>query len=188
MASVYLAHDLKHRRPVAIKVLEPELAPAIGPEQFLREIEITAGFNHPHIVALYAHRRGVVHRDIKPENILLADGQAVAADFGIARAVSAAGGDRHTGPGLVMGTTAYTSPEQTTTERDVDGRSDVYSPGCVLYEMPAGEPPFAGPTPEAIVARRLAGPPLRLWSVKARMNCSSRLFCVRPNARSAGAE
>ncbi len=202
MATVYLADDLKHRRRVAIKVLRPELATAIGPERFLREIEISAGLHHPHIVALYdsgeaggslyyvmpfaegeslrdrlnrekqlplddalliarevadalsyAHARGVVHRDIKPENILLESGHALVADFGIARALSAAGADRLTQTGVSIGTTTYMSPEQVAGDPDIDGRSDLYSLGCVLYEMLAGQPPFTGPTAE-IVARQ----------------------------------
>ena len=102
----------------------------------------------------YAHARGVVHRDIKPENILLSDGHALVTDFGIARAVNAADGERLTSIGLVVGTPAYMSPEQASGETDVDARSDIYSLGCVLYEMLAGEPPFAGPTVQAIIARR----------------------------------
>jgi serine/threonine-protein kinase len=103
----------------------------------------------------YAHSRGVVHRDIKPENILLENGHAVVADFGIARAVSAAGGDRLTQTGLAVGTPLYMSPEQAAGERDVDGRSDLYSLGCVLYEMLGGQPPFTGPTAEAITRQHL---------------------------------
>ena len=102
----------------------------------------------------YAHARGVVHRDIKPENILLSDGHALVTDFGIARAVRADGGDRLTSVGIVVGTPAYMSPEQASGETEVDGRSDIYSLGCVLYEMLAGEAPFAGPSIQAIIARR----------------------------------
>ena len=98
----------------------------------------------------YAHARGIVHRDIKPENILLEAGHAVVADFGIARAVSAAGHDRLTGTGMSVGTPLYMSPEQAAGETDLDGRSDLYSLGCVLYEMLAGQPPFTGPTAEAV--------------------------------------
>ena len=106
----------------------------------------------------YAHRHQIVHRDVKPENILLEDGQAVVADFGIARAIHAAEGERLTETGLAVGTAAYMSPEQAAGERDVDGRSDMYSLGCVLYEMLAGEPPFTGPTAQAVLAKRLAEP------------------------------
>jgi serine/threonine protein kinase len=102
----------------------------------------------------HAHRHGVVHRDVKPENILLSDGQALLADFGVARALADAGG-RLTETGLALGTPAYMSPEQATAERELDGRSDVYALGCVLYEMLAGEPPFTGPTAQSIIAKRL---------------------------------
>src|SRR2546426_709151 len=207
MATVYLAQDLKHRRAVAIKVLAPELAAALGRERFLREIETAAGLSHPHILPLhdsgeadgflyyvmpyvageslrerlnrekqlpienavtivgevanalsYAHSRDVVHRDVKPENILLSDGQAIVADFGIAGAIDAAGGGKLTRTGIVLGTPAYMSPEQGAGERALDGRSDVYSLGCLLYEMLAGEPPFTGPTAQAIIAKRFTDP------------------------------
>ena len=101
----------------------------------------------------YAHRKGVIHRDIKPENILVHDGQAVVADFGIAIAVTNAGGGRLTQTGLSLGTPQYMSPEQATGERDIDARSDVYSLGAVTYEMLTGEAPFTGPTAQAIVAK-----------------------------------
>ena len=203
MATVYLAEDLKHRRPVAIKVFDRELAALLGPERFVREIEIAAKLQHPHILPLldsgaagdllyyvmpyvegeslrqrlrserqlgydearrlatdvaraldYAHRQGIVHRDIKPENILLADGQAMVADFGIARAVSASGGEKLTGTGMVLGSPPYMSPEQIAGRADVDGRSDLYSLGCTLYEMLAGQPPFVGP-PETLAHQHL---------------------------------
>lgn len=202
MATVFLAQDLKHKRPVAIKVLHPELTAAMGAERFLREIEIAARLQHPHILPLYdsgaagsllyyvmpfvegeslrdrlnrekqlsmedslritsevagalayAHSRGVVHRDIKPENIMLSGGSAVVADFGIARAITAAGADQQlTQTGTVIGTPAYMSPEQSTGDV-VDGRSDQYSLACVTYEMLVGGPPFTGPTAQAIMAR-----------------------------------
>ncbi len=207
MATVYLAHDLKHDRAVALKVLSSELAMAVGSERFLREIKIAARLEHPHILPLhdsgdadgflyyvmpyvagaslrarlqhepqlpladalrisrevaqaldYAHRHGVVHRDIKPENVLLADGQAVVADFGIARLLAATGRDALTESGLAVGTPAYMSPEQATGDTQIDGRSDIYSLGCVLFEMLAGEPPFTGRTAQAIIAKRLSGP------------------------------
>src|SRR2546426_4445131 len=205
MATVYLARDLKHHRRVALKVLKPELAAALGPDRFLREIEIAAGLAHPHILPLYdsgeaggflyyvmpyvegeslrdrlmrekqlpvgdalqlarevadalsyAHCHDVIHRDVKPENILLEAGHAVVADFGIARAITAAGGAQLTQTGIALGTPAYTSPEQAGGSKECDGRSDVYSLGCVLYEMLAGEPPFTGPTTESIVRQHLA--------------------------------
>jgi serine/threonine-protein kinase len=107
----------------------------------------------------YAHSRGIVHRDVKPENIMISGGHAVIVDFGIARAVSAATGDEPiTETGFVVGTVAYSSPEQASGERAIDGRSDIYSLGCVLYEMLAGEAPFTGPSPQAILARHMVAP------------------------------
>ncbi len=215
MATVYLARDRKHGRPVALKVLRPQLAESLGTERFLREIELAAGLTHPHIVPVhdsgvagglfyyvmpyvegeslrerlarehrlpldeavrlarevadaldYAHRRGIVHRDIKPENILLAEGHAVVTDFGIARAVSAAGGERLTQTGGAIGTPMYMSPEQADGEPDLDGRSDIYSLGCVLFEMLTGEPPFTGPSSLAIMARRWVQTPPRVRTVR----------------------
>jgi serine/threonine-protein kinase len=202
MATVYLAHDVKHNRKVALKVLRPELAAVIGAERFLKEIEVTANLQHPHILPLhdsgeagsflyyvmpfvegetlrdkmsrekqlgiedaieitravagaldYAHRHDVIHRDIKPENVLLHDGQAQVADFGIALAVSEAGGARLTETGLSIGTPHYMSPEQAMGDRELDARSDVYSLGAMLYEMLAGDPPYTGSTAQAIVAK-----------------------------------
>ena len=207
MATVYLAEDLKHGRPVAVKVLRPELAAALGSERFLREIRVTAHLQHPNILTLidsgdaegflyyvmpyvegeslrarlqrekqlplddtlqitrevadgldYAHGEGFVHRDIKPENILLSRGHAVVADFGIALGVSAAGGERLTETGLSLGTPEYMSPEQATGESNLDGRSDTYSLGCVVYEMLVGEPPFTGTTAQALMARHSLDP------------------------------
>ena len=129
----------------------------------------------------YAHRRGVVHRDIKPANIMLTaagdatvsgeGSHALLADFGIARALAAGGtASGGTGPltatGIALGTPTYMSPEQATGERDVDGRSDIYSLGCVLYEMLAGEPPFTGPTAQAIITKRMTGPPPSIRRVR----------------------
>ena len=107
----------------------------------------------------YAHRRGVIHRDVKPENILLHEGRALVADFGIALAVRKAGGARITQTGLSLGTPQYMSPEQATAERELDARSDVYSLGCVLYEMLTGEPPHTGPTTQAIIAKIITDKP-----------------------------
>jgi serine/threonine protein kinase/Flp pilus assembly protein TadD len=201
MATVYLAQDLKHRRPVAVKVLHPHLAANVGADRFLREIEIAAGLNHPHILTLidsgsadgllyyvmpfvegeslrgrlaragrlpvgeaveltrkvagalaYAHSRGVVHRDVKPENVMMHEGEAMVTDFGIAKALS--GSETLTQTGMSLGTPAYMSPEQASGEHEIDGRSDIYSLGCMLYEMLAGEPPFTGPTIQAIIVRR----------------------------------
>jgi len=207
MATVYLARDLKHGRPVAIKVLRPEIAAALGPERFLREIEVAARLTHPHILPLhdsgeaagflyyvmpyieseslrdrleregqlpleealritrevasalaYAHNHDVVHRDIKPENILLSGGEAVVADFGIARAITQAGGRGLTETGIPVGTPAYMSPEQASGGGPIDGRSDVYSLACVLYEMLAGEPPYTGPSAQVVIAKRFTDP------------------------------
>jgi len=215
MATVYLAHDKKHDRKVAIKILHAELAAVLGAERFLQEIRVTANLQHPHILGLidsglvgedggelrgrpyyvmpyvegeslrqrldkeqqlpvsdsvriatdvasaldYAHRHGVVHRDIKPENILLHDGKAIVADFGIALAVTQAGGARMTQTGLSLGTPNYMSPEQAMGERTITARSDIYSLGAVTYEMLSGEPPFTGPTVQAIVARVMTEEP-----------------------------
>src|SRR5438270_10218880 len=216
MATVYLAQDRKHHRRVAIKILKPELAAALGPERFLREIEIAAGLTHPHILPLhdsgeaggllyyvmplvegqtlrgrlerekqlpledalaitrdiaealsYAHSHSVVHRDIKPENILFQVGHAVVSDFGIARALTAAAGGRLTETGIAIGTPGYMSPEQASGREPVDGRSDLYSLGCVLYEMLAGEPPFTGPSAESIVRQHLSAPPPRVSAMRA---------------------
>jgi serine/threonine protein kinase len=106
----------------------------------------------------FAHRQNVIHRDIKPENILLHEGEAMVADFGIALAVSAAGGERLTETGVSVGTVEYMSPEQATGEGEPDARSDIYSLGCVLYEMLVGEPPYTGPTAMAVLAKRLSDP------------------------------
>jgi hypothetical protein len=203
MATVYLAHDIRHDRKVALKVLRPELSAILGADRFLAEIKTTANLQHPHILPLfdsgeaeglvfyvmpyvegeslrdrivrdkqlpvgeairitkevagaldYAHRHGLVHRDIKPENILLHDGSAMVADFGIALAVSRSeGGSRLTETGMSLGTPQYMAPEQAMGEREITPKADVYSLGCVLYEMLTGEPPFTGPTAQAIVAR-----------------------------------
>lgn len=191
MATVYLARDVRHDRVVALKVLEPELAAAVGAKRFVEEIRATANLQHPHILPLFdsgeadgflyyvmpyvegpslrdrldregplpiddavritgevadaldhAHRHGVVHRDIKPGNILLQEGHALVADFGIAQFVESDLGERLTETGRSVGTPRYMSPEQASGERNVDRRTDVYSLGCVLYEMLTGRPPF----------------------------------------------
>jgi eukaryotic-like serine/threonine-protein kinase len=229
MATVYLARDLQHDRPVALKVLHAEFAHAFGPERFLREIRLAARLSHPHILPVfdsgetaaslwytmpyvegeslrdrlrrerqlpvedavritrqvaaalaYAHGHGVIHRDIKPENILLSENaphepgrgtatgeyEAVVADFGVALAADAVSTPRLTETGLAIGTVTYMSPEQAAGDRQLDGRSDIYSLGVVLYEMLAGEPPFTGPTAQAIAARRLTDVPKPLRPVR----------------------
>jgi non-specific serine/threonine protein kinase len=211
MATVYLADDLKHQRQVALKVMRPELATAIGQDRFLREIEIAARLNHPHVLPLFdsgvdedhlfyvmpyvsgeslrarldrehqldlsevirltremasalghAHRQGLVHRDIKPENILLADGIVLVADFGIARPMAPADAtDRtqaSTGPGTMIGTPRYMSPEQVT-GAPVDGRTDLYALACVVFEMVAGRPPFVAPSRDQLIRCHLAATP-----------------------------
>jgi serine/threonine-protein kinase len=206
-ATVYLAYDLALERRVAVKVLHPDLAASVGPDRFLREIEIAQRLSHPHILPVlasgdaggilfyvmpyvaegtlrqrmrreaqlpvadalriagevaaalgHAHRAGIVHRDIKPENILLDGARAMVADFGIARAIESAAGEGLTESGLAVGTAAYMSPEQASPGGRVDGRSDLYALGCVLYEMLAGEPPFTGSGPRAIVAKHMLSP------------------------------
>ncbi len=215
MATVYLAHDLKHDRKVAIKVLRPELAAVIGADRFLSEIKTTANLQHPHILPLhdsgaadsflyyvmpfiegeslrdrltrekqlpvndavriatevagaldYAHRHHVIHRDIKPENILLHDGRALVADFGIALAASKAGGSRMTETGVSLGTPQYMSPEQAMGERVIGPPSDVYALGAVTYEMLTGEPPFSGPSAQAILAKIMTAEPAEITSLR----------------------
>jgi serine/threonine-protein kinase len=227
MAVVYRAHDLRHDRPVALKVLRPELAASLGAERFLREIRLAARLQHPNLLTVldsgeavvsrqssvvgeglttddtrlttvlwytmplvdgdslrdrlrhqgqqplpdalrwtaeladalaYAHGQGIIHRDIKPENVLLSAGHALLADFGVARALEAGATERLTETGLALGTPAYMSPEQALGTGMVDGRADLYSLGCVLYELLTGEPPYTGPTAQAIVAKRLTDP------------------------------
>ncbi len=114
----------------------------------------------------YAHRQGIVHRDIKPANILLSEGHALVADFGIARAVGEGGGEALTKTGLAVGTPQYMAPEQATAEKDVDGRADIYATGAILYEMLAGEPPFVGPSARIILTRSLTEAPRTLAGVR----------------------
>jgi eukaryotic-like serine/threonine-protein kinase len=208
MATVYLARDVKHDRDVAIKVLHPDLAAALGGDRFLSEIKTTAKLQHPHILPLLdsgeadgllyyvmpyvsgetlrtrlqrerqlpihdalriarevadalgaAHAQGIIHRDIKPENILLQGDHALVADFGIALAVQTAGGARMTQTGLSLGTPQYMSPEQAMGEKTIDARADIYALGAVTYEMLVGEPPFTGPSVQAIVGRIMSEDP-----------------------------
>ena len=114
----------------------------------------------------FAHRKGVIHRDIKPENLLLIDGQAMLADFGIARALGADTGESLTSTGMSIGTPAYMSPEQASGETGIDARTDIYSLGCVLYEMLTGEPPFSGPTMQAVIARVMTQTPRPITAVR----------------------
>jgi len=140
----------------------------------------------------YAHARGVVHRDIKPENILLSDGHALVTDFGIARALEPAGGERLTSIGLVVGTPAYMSPEQAAGEPNVDGRSDIYSLGCVLYEMLVGEAPFSGSSVQAIISRRFTEHPPSVRAARASLSreidsVTSKSLATQPDDRFATA-
>ena len=202
MATVYLAQDLRLGRRVAIKALRPELAVAVGPDRFLREIHVAATLNHPNILPLHdsgeaddvlyyvmpyvegeslaarlrrdrplpideavgiarqvalalaaAHGHGIVHRDIKPDNILLDGERALVSDFGIAHALGGTAQEKLTTTGLIVGTPTYMSPEQIGGSLQIDGRSDIYSLGCVLYEMLVGEPPYGGPSVQVILAR-----------------------------------
>ena len=215
MATVYVAHDVRHGRQVAVKVLHPALSAALGAERFLSEIRTTAALQHAHILPLfdsgasdgllfyvmplvdgetlrarltrepqlpvddavriatdvagaldYAHRRGVVHRDVKPENILLHEGRPLVADFGIAIAVQSAGVPRMTQPGTSLGTPPYMSPEQAAGSTEIDGRSDVYSLACVLYESLVGDPPFTGRSAQVVLARVLTETPTRVRTLR----------------------
>jgi serine/threonine-protein kinase len=206
MATVYLALGAEDRQPVAIKVMQPKLASALGAERFRREIEIASSMAHPLIVPVYgsgdadgllyyvmpyvdgetlfdrlqrdrriplnealqisrdvsaalgyAHDRAVLHRDVKPENILLAGGRALIADFGLARAIGAEY-RKLTSTGVIVGTIYYMSPEQLREDRDLDQRADIYSVGCILYEMLTGGPPYTGPSLKNLVARILQAP------------------------------
>jgi serine/threonine-protein kinase len=112
----------------------------------------------------YAHAQGVVHRDVKPDNILLSGERVLVADFGVARAVSEVQ-EKLTQTGMIVGTPTYMSPEQASGDKQIDGRTDVFALGCVLYEMLAGEPPFTGPTPQAALVRRFMGPPRPIRAV-----------------------
>ncbi|MCL7927621.1 MAG: tetratricopeptide repeat-containing serine/threonine-protein kinase [marine benthic group bacterium] len=215
MAVVYRARDLRHGRDVAFKVLLPEIAAAVGPERFLREVELAARLTHPTILPVfdsgqvdellyyvmpfingetladrierigplpleeslriarevadglaYAHSEGIVHRDMKPGNVLLAGDHAWIADFGIALPVGPEAETHLTRTGLAIGTPSYMSPEQAAGERNIDGRSDLFSLGCVLYEMLSGELPFQGPTPQSILVRRLTEDPTPIRSLR----------------------
>ncbi len=229
MAAVFAAQDLRYDRLVAIKVLNPDLAAAVGRARFLREIQIAAQLNHPHILPLLdsgeagdllyyvmpcvegeslkerierekqlpvrdaiaiardvaaalsqAHSQGIVHRDVKPGNIMLSSGAAVMTDFGIARAVRrSATDDTLTDVNLAIGTPAYMSPEQWSGTRELDARSDIYSLGCVVYEMLAGQPPFTGSTTEAIAARVAFDPVPSIRTVRPRVSVALERVILR---------
>lgn len=208
MATVYLAHDLKHDRQVALKVLKPDLSAALGPERFPREVRIAAQLQHPNILPLHdsgevdgflyyvmpfvqgeslreklrregplpihdalrilkevvdalaaAHALGVVHRDMKPDNVMLSGRHAVVMDFGVAKAVSTAGGDTLTTVGIAVGTPQYMSPEQAMAEPNVDARADIYAVGVLGYEMLTGEPLFAGKSSQAMLSAHVIEKP-----------------------------
>jgi eukaryotic-like serine/threonine-protein kinase len=207
MATVYLARDTATHQPLAVKVMHPRLATALGAERFLREIEIVSSMDHPGIVPLrqsgnvkgilyyimpyvegeslharlqrekrlplddalrithdvaaalgYAHSRGVLHRDVKPENILLAGGHALVADFGLARAIGAADYQKLTETGIIVGTIFYMSPEQLKEDRGLDQRADIYSLGCILFEMLTGAPPYTGTSLRDVALKILRAP------------------------------
>ena len=220
MATVYRATRLADGLDVAIKVLDPRLHQALGPDRFLREIAILSKLHHPGILPLldsgvrgdclyfvmpfvastvrerlraepqlaieealrisravlealqYAHKSNVLHRDIKPENILLDDDRVLVADFGIARAIIRSGGDTLSSTGFAIGTPGYMSPEQAQGQSRLDGRTDLYSVGCLLYELLIGTPPFTGPTIQVIQARHLHDPPPPLRSVRPAVNAA----------------
>jgi serine/threonine-protein kinase len=227
MATVYAAHDVRHGRHVAIKVMRPEVVTSLGSERFLSEIKLTAQLQHPHILGLIdsgtfsddsgarpyyvmpliagetlrtrlaregplpipdavavlteiadalvcAHGGGIIHRDIKPENILLSQGHAVVADFGVAKALHQSLDSAHlTQTGLSVGTPAYMAPEQVVADPGIDGRADLYALGVIAYEMIAGRPPFDGPSVAAMVKLSLtADAPLLRATVP---NCPERL-------------
>ena len=227
MATVYLAHDMRHDRPVAIKVLQPEESAALGTDRFHREIKVLARLRHPFVLPLhdsgeaagalyfvmpyiegeslraritrestlnpddivaivrqiaealdYAHGEGVIHRDVKPENILISrHGHAMLADFGIARGALLPSGAPPTGTaltqsGMAIGTADYMSPEQALGEAEIDGRSDIYSLGCVVYEALTGQPPFTGTNALSIVAQHIGVPAPNLATKRAELSPS----------------
>jgi serine/threonine-protein kinase len=215
MATVYLAHDIRHDRDVAIKVVRAEIGTVIGADRFLAEIRTTARLQHPHILPLfdsgtaagrlfyvmplvpgetlrdhldrcgplpvaevgrivaevgsaldYAHRQGVIHRDLKPANIMLHEGSAMLADFGISLALSGDSAERLTETGLSIGTPQYMSPEQALGERDVTPQSDMYSLGVVAYELLTGVTPFRGTSMQAVVAQVITSSPKPVSAIR----------------------
>ena len=244
MATVYLAHDIRHDRDVAVKVLRQDITESLARERFLREIHVAARLNHPHILPLYdsgevdgllyfvmpvmlgqtvqdrlqaagrlsideairigtevadaldyAHRHDVIHRDIKPGNILLHEGHAIVADFGIGKALVAAGAESptFTQGGVSVGTPAYMSPEQAAGDI-LDGRSDLFALGCTMYEMLTGEQAFTGPTLQAVIAKRFSHVPPAVTESRSTVPSSvsrtvERLLAAAPDARfTSGAE
>ncbi len=208
MGVVYKAYDLRHERPVAIKVLREEVSAALGDARFHREIQVTAGLSHPNILPLldsgdvdghlffvapfveggslrdvanrrgtlgfdellpyvieigaaldFAHRHNIVHRDIKPDNVFVLDGHAVLADFGLARAIDAVAGLELTRSGIAIGSPDYMSPEQALGRRAVDGRADLYSFGCLIFELLTSEVPYSGPHISAVLRAYAEGAP-----------------------------
>jgi TolB-like protein/tRNA A-37 threonylcarbamoyl transferase component Bud32 len=228
MATVYLAQDLKHDRKVAVKVLRPELAAALGPDRFPREIRILARLQHPHILPLLdsgeangflfytmpfvegeslrervdrsgalpipeairilrevadalaaAHAAGVLHRDIKPGNVMLSGRHALVMDFGVAKAVSDAGGENLTTVGVAVGTPTYMSPEQATASDDVDARSDIYALGLMAYEILTGKPPFHGKSAQAILSAQVLEKPVAITEVRTTVSQALGDFVMR---------
>lgn len=228
MATVYLADDLKHDRKVAVKVLRPELAAALGPDRFPREIRILARLQHPHILPLLdsgesggflfytmpyvdgeslrervdrdgalpvpeavrilrevadalaaAHAAGVLHRDIKPGNVMLSGRHALVMDFGVAKAVSDAGGENLTTVGVAVGTPTYMSPEQATASEHIDARSDIYALGLLAYEMLTGNPPFHGKSPQATLSAQVLEKPKPVTEMRAAVSHGLGDFVMR---------
>ena len=233
-ATVYLARDLRHDRPVALKVSLPNLVSSLDAGRFMREIEIIAKLTHPHILPLldsgtalgrpyyvtpfiegasledrlasgnplpveeavrlgcqiadalgYAHAAGILHRDIKPGNVLMTGSHALVADFGASRFLHQYDDDPSlTQPGFGIGTPLYMSPEQGAAESDLDGRSDIYSLGCVIHEMLAGRPPFVGRNSAETIAMRFTRTPEPLRSLRSEVPEQVERAVLRAMARS----
>ena len=228
MATVYLADELKHDRKVAVKVLRPELAAALGPDRFPREIRILARLQHPHILPLLdsgeaggflfytmpfvdgeslreridrdgalpvpeavrimrevadalaaAHAAGILHRDIKPGNVMLSGRHALVMDFGVAKAVSDAGGEKMTTIGVAVGTPTYMSPEQATGSEHLDARSDIYALGLLAYELLTGKPPFQGKSAQAILSAQVLERPMPVTEARAAVSAGLGDFVMK---------